>query len=478
MARTARLCLDTPIDPPLHGSMGVMGHYFHRALRELGYEVELSIVADQPPALQMLPVPAAQSVAALRSVRREEVRLFFDRVIHDVAPERAAGVTNIVFFHGLRYAPGVFLPGDAIAGMCANSDYLRRVLLGLLLFPALAPGAADRTTFAFRGDAIIGSVPLVLPATDNPDGYLSVGEDLPDWARAELEADCWFGHALRPRKLIPEATAAIVHALNREPHRALLGKPVRLFVSDVDRPAIAEASRRLFGRDEVADWILPVPWIKNTDLVELMRRTHFALMVDWFPEPFGLYPLESVLHGSPVYTTGAGNLRHLLPPGHGIRVIEPAIARDPTETYADAARTIAEGLASGVDAEACAAGRDFIGRHHTAGEFIRGLGDFLGRVERGAEMPPVDPDALTIDASPMVRVVDRGAGVLLTDVGELRMQAGQLDVMERATGARLLPLLRELDDAGVEALRSLFAAGAISLGGDLPSTCRIALGPS
>ena len=478
MTRAARLWLDTPLEPPLYGSMGIMGHYFHRILGELGYDVECSIVPDQPAALQMIPIPAAASTASMRSLRREEIRIFFDRCLSQVLPVQARGVKNVVFFHGLRYAPSVFLKSEAIAGFCTNSDYLKRVLLGLLRFPDLDPDTGFRSVrqLAFRGNVIVDAVPLVLPATEFPDGYPSYGEDLPGWLEEELERDQWLGHALRPRKLIAGATAAIVHLLNQEPLRSRLGRPVRLLVSDIDHARVVAAGRRWPGGDEVASHVMPVPWIHNQALTTLMKRSHFGLLHDWFPEPFGLYPLESVFQGNPIYTNGAGNLRHLLPPEHGIRVMEPTVpagatgdpagdpAGDPLDRYAAIAAAIADGLVSGREAGQCARGRDFIGQHYTADIFRRGLGSVLERIEQGTEAPPFDPATLVVELSPMVREIHREAGVVYSDVGDLRLPHRQIDLMVRIAGTPLHQALGELAASELTDLRSLLAAGAISLG--------------
>jgi hypothetical protein len=461
--------------------MGVMGHYFHRVLGDLGYRVECSIVPDQPPALQMIPLPAARSMATLRGLRGDETRVYFDRCLTQVVPIESPGVTNVVFLHGLRYAPGLLLHGQGIAGLCANSDHLRRVLLGLMLHPELEPELdSGRPRFAFQGDALVGSVPLVLPSIEYPAGYPSFGEALPDSIRAELDRDHWLGHALRPRKLDPLATAAILHLLGQEPLRSALGRPVRLLVSDVDANRVVDAARRAFGTDEVSRVLVPVPWINNAELVEVMRRSHFALLHDWFPEPFGLYPLESVFHGCPVYTSGAGNLRHLLPPGHGIRVEDAGITGGPAARYQAIAASIADGLVSRSGAADCEKGRAFICRRHTVDAFREGLGAFLDRVEQRPECTALDPHALVIEVSPSVRAihgeVDGGARIL-SDLGELRLDASEHHLVQRVTGTSLDTALRDLDAAERSLLSTLFGLGAVSLGANLPDPSRIHLPP-
>jgi hypothetical protein len=96
-------------------------------------------------------------------------------------------------------------------------------------------------------------------------------------------------------------------------------------------------------------------------------------------------------------------------------------------------------------------------------------------VARAPDLDALDPDALAIETSPLVRAIDRDAGVLTSDLGEQTLDAGQLALMERAVGQRLAAFARDLGDEDAAALRSLFAAGAISLGSGAPSPCRIRL---
>jgi hypothetical protein len=321
-------------------------------------------------------------------------------------------------------------------------------------------------------------VPLALPAIEFPDGYPSHGEDLPDWLDEELQRDQWIGHALRPRKISPEATAAVVGLLNQEPHRSRLGRPVRLLVSDLDHPNLVAAGRRLWNDDRIAAAAVPVTWLHNAALTAVMRRSHFGLLYDWFPEPFGLYPLESVFHRNPVYTSGTGNLRHLLPPDHGIRVIEPSAEGGPIERHAAVARAIAGGLVSGRDAAACERGRAFIAERYNAAEFRRGLGDLLEQIERAPDLPPLDPEATALDLSPMVRSIHAEAGLVCSDLGELRLPPAQIDLLRRLPGTSLRAALRDLTAAELADVRSLFSAGAVTLGSAAPAVTRVRLPPA
>jgi hypothetical protein len=171
-----------------------------------------------------------------------------------------------------------------------------------------------------------------------------------------------------------------------------------------------------------------------------MRACRFALAYNRFPEPFGFYPLESVYQGCPVYTNGAGNNRHLLPPEHGIQVLEtPGMAPMPGQgpdlrAYRAVAERIAQDLASPDETRrACARGRDMIAATWSMANFGDDLAQALASLD---EATPVVPafDTLEVAASPLVRSLDLATGVCFNDYATTVLDAAECALLRDLIG--------------------------------------------
>lgn len=470
----ARLWLDSAPEPPYSGSLGVLGAYFRRALSELGYDTSCSVLPEPTPLRRLLPLPAAVTAGTSAS-SSGGLQLFFDRCLEYLQPDARGGSENIVVFHGLRYGAPFFLRGRGLSGYCANSDFLRRVLLSLLLLPDLEHEGAP----VFQGDAVVGAVRWVLPWTDFPDGYPSTGASLPVSVARRCEG-VLLAHALRPGKLIPETTAAILGHLNQEPLRGQLAAPVHLLAAESDVPRIAQAGQRLFGDDRLSALLISVPWLTNPELMALMKKCHFGLLFDWVPESFGFYPLESVCCGVPIFSNGAGNVRFLLPEGHGIRILSPstppqAPAGPPGSPYQAVAAEIAADLQRGQSTSECVKGRAWIQAHHRYEHFRESLKQFLHAVHDRERLPAAPIEELVMGPGPLVRRWSPEPPVAVTDMGDTRLSPLQLELMERARGRTIRSLLDELEPSEHEALRELFSAGVLGLEG-LPELARLRVG--
>ena len=284
-------------------------------------------------------------------------------------------------------------------------------------------------------------------------------EKLGSELRHLLRGDDCLGHALRPLKPDPVAVVSILHGMQTGKRAA------RLFVSASDLQELRLAALSL-GLENTLAFLQPVPWLANRELVSLMRRCDFALLYDRFPEPFGLYPLESVLQGTPVYTNGAGNLRHLLPPGCGIRV-------EDHDDFHGIGRRILWDVLSGSGRRACVRGARLIRAKYGQKAYFRGFSSFVERVTGARPTVGVDPASLRISLGPLVRAYDPRSGRCRSDYRHLELDRSQRELLRQTLGRTLWTVSRDLPPAGKRNLLRLFRGGLLSLGEGIEDPVRL-----
>jgi hypothetical protein len=198
-----------------------------------------------------------------------------------------------------------------------------------------------------------------------------------------------------------------------------------------------------------------------------MRRCKFCLCYDDYPEPFGIYPLDAVWNGTPVYTNGAGNLRHLLPQGHGIHAFEtPAMwTGSPRRRFAAfgvAAERIACELSAGVPRSALRRWRNAISQRYGFDAFHMSLSGVVEYARTPAVLPPLELSELRIALSPLVRSWAGRGRVILSDYAHLELLPDATRVLSASLGRGVASLRRE-PEAVRETLQELFRLGVLAL---------------
>jgi glycosyltransferase involved in cell wall biosynthesis len=446
--------------PPFRGSVGLANAYLVQALETAGYRTRV----HGPPAgsrvERLLPLHLAKARAELVAASPADLALYDDAGLSVCPPSRQWARRSAVFYHGLLWNPGSWLGNDAIDLHLCNSDYLARVLTSLLAFPDWE----RRRCLDPRAFGKVAAVPLALPCVEEPDGSDTPGAEIPLEVRALLDSGDVVGHALQPDKQDALATVSILFALN-ELAREAGGRPVRLLTTDYNlsregnlSSSRLESMRRRFEPYgwTPEDFLVPVPALNQRALFQLMRQCAFGLSYNTFPEPFGFYVLESVHNGCPVFTNGCGNMRHLLPEGHGLEVFETAamVEGDP-DAYAAVAHRIHAALSDRAALRArCAKGRAYIDAHHNRGAMEAALGAALAL----PEAPPLDFESLQVEIGPLVRQHDRATGIVVSDLRSGVLTPGQARALAELPG-RTCAELKTLDPDA----RSLFELGVLSL---------------
>lgn len=442
--------------PPSPGSVGLANAYLVQALETAGYRTRVHGPAVSASKVErLLPLHLAKARAALVAASPADLALYDDGGLSVCPPGRQWARRSAVFYHGLFWNSGSWLGNDAIDLHLGNSDYLARVLTSLLAFPDWD----RRRCLDPRAFGKVAAVQLALPCVEEPDGSSDMpGADIPPGVRALLDSGDVVGHALQPDKKDALAAVRILLALN-ELAREAGGRPVRLLTMDFSLSANQFASvQRLLEPSgwTLEDFFVPVPALNQRALFQLMRRCAFGLAYNTIPESFGFYVLESVHNGCPVFTNGCGNMRHLLPEGHGLEVFETTamVAGDP-DAYRAVARRIHAALSDRAALQArCAQGRAYIDAHYHRGAMEAALGAALAL----PEAPLLDFESLQVELGPLVRQYDRAAGIVVSDLRSVALNPGQARALAELPG-RTCAELKALDPDA----RSLFELGVLTL---------------
>lgn len=465
---------------PFCGSCAVVNQYLNQTLEELGYQVHGVYGSSQrnfPRAETFVPLEAVERARRARLLPPASLTVHCDFGLYLSPVHRRGSQKNVVFFHGLAGAPGEWAGNPLIDRYWGNSAYMRDVVRSLLTLPDLR----HRKLLDPRAFGIVSHLTLALPCLEEPDGALQEGSpELPWHVRAAIDQGDVLGHAVTAEKLNELAFYSILLLLNRLARERGLGRRFRVFVAEEmfrRVQAILELPEDQFPREmasfrdslqalglTAADILIPVPHLAQSALFEILRACRFGLFYNTFAEPFGFYPLESVFHGCPIYTNGSGNLRYLLPEGHGLHVQETEAMGlgDPT-AYLPVAEAIYHDTVTdpaGAE-ERCRRGAGFILRHYNRESFRR---DVATELERLSSKPRTfDFGSSVVRLSPLVRIWNSTTRVAITDHSPRQLSERERDVVEASLGQTCGEIRRSAGERELETLQSLFQIGILAL---------------
>ncbi|GAB3352270.1 hypothetical protein [Lysobacter tyrosinilyticus] len=469
MTGSIALMLSKTGGPPFHGSVGYVNDAIGPILSRHGWRVR---AFDAPRGdlgeEAMLPFALGNQLAALDGATAPDVALFDGAGTSIRTPTRAWSKRNVMLYHGLVYGTGAWMTSTDIDLHCANSPYLQRTLHAIFAIP----NWRGRSCLNPHGMRALADIQLPVPCVESPDGHpgFGYGADIPPQILRGFDSDVVWGHALQPGKQDWFATLSVMYWLNQL--RSGPGaKRIKLLVSESsltpDHRAALDAMLAPGGRS-CDDYFVRVPNLNQRALFRLMRSSRFALAYNRFPEPFGFYVLESVHNGCPVYTNGVGNNRFLLPPDHGITVLETPAMVPETDGRREAAayRIVAERILADLDRSddvgaQCRRGRALIDERWSLAAFERSLLAALDRLE--CPLPP-EPDfeALEVQLSPLVRSIDPGSGRSLNDYASTTLRPDSAALLQQLLGRRCSELASD-EMERIESTHGLFARGLLTL---------------
>ena len=425
-------------------------------------------------------IPARRRIDAASPV---DLSVYCDTGLSICPPDRRASNKNIVVFHGLGSNHGLWLGNDSIDVFCANSRYLRDVLVSFLASPIWeTQSVLDRRAFS-----CVDILSLAVPCTEEASGFIeSLGESLPHEVAAILDGQDIVGHALQgSAKIDRKATVATMIYANRVALERGLARRVRLLVRADELGALSEQLehvemlRGAFAdlRLSVDDVFVPVPLLRQRDLYDVFARCQFGLAYNVYPEPFGFYVLESVFSGCPVYTNGAGAMRSTLPPGHGIHVYETeGMALGDLSEYAAVAETIVGDVAACARLTAqCQLGREYITTHYGRRNTYSDMNRCLARAESVPREPVWEFQDLVLALSPLVRIWNAATGALVSDYTAMRLAANERDILIGALGRTVADVKRLFPGEEFGTIRRWFEQGVLAF--EVPESERPSTSP-
>ena len=461
-----QLIIDTTTKPPYEGACGIINSLIGKSLTDLNLNVT-EYQVNRPPFSSLIPLEQARMISGLEGNRKPSIRIFTERGLDFFQPTSDPKIKNIVFFHGMAFNPSAFLQNTSINAFCANSKYLMNSLLALLLYP----NDFLEYNFTDRGSPIVTHLPLVATGLNFPKGYPNAGAgiDIPDKLLKLITQDRFYlGHALRPNKIDPFSFAAILYHLNQIASKRRKGKHFRVVVFEEDFKSIAIATKEMPGNIDPSEHFIPIPLLKNTELIRLMKKSSFSLCYDLFPEPFGLYPLESVFSNSPVFTNGAGNLRTLLPTGSGITVLETSeMYFGPVEKKFNAFKCVAElifeEVTTGRAKKSCKSGQLYMKREYSNANFSVRMKALLKTVENPNLIKKLSLPDLRFKLAPWVRNREKSTGRIISDYVHTELSNDWNELFDLVLSKRPSDLCKKTRRKIEEPMSQLFRRGILTL---------------
>jgi hypothetical protein len=189
-------------------------------------------------------------------------------------------------------------------------------------------------------------------------------------------------------------------------------------VPSLDWEKFKKSEKAAFFPEKIFEYLIPMPNISNRSLVWIMKNSSFGLCYDQVIEAFGFYPIESVYCGSPIFTNGPGNVRHLLPRDHGIVRNEnidmyfgPEQAR--VKAYESTAHAIYDSVTKSIGKKQCINGKKYIRLHYHPGQFTKNLRLCFSKIKTKRKRK--FKTQLHISKSPYLRIADWEKGRFVTD---------------------------------------------------------------
>jgi hypothetical protein len=432
--RSAEIFTLGPTTPPYSGSVGVITALIQKAVQDAGYGVTAVPVSQESPPLGALPLKTA-SLAGLLKSSRPNLRIWTEKNLDCLQPEAQRGTRNLVFLHGLAFNASTLIQSEAIDGFCANSWYLRDALLSLLLMPSEFSGLA----VSRPRPQLVGATPLVFPPLELGGAYPSAGHPIPSVVEKKLRerGGTRFGHCLRGRKIRPEAVVGVMIHLNEKSDQRHV-----LFISESATPLVAGILAQLGREGDFDRYFIPLPTLENREFYRLIQACDFGLCYDVAPESFGLYPLDSIFNGVPVFTNGVGNLRYLLPEGCGLYRLETAeMWLQPLDGLIDAMKPVAELILAethgGNGRRQCEQGIEEIRSRYSYERFLRNLKGLFSALGSPQAVRRVTRRELRILPSPFVRILDEASGKVVSDYASLKLDPELFRAMKLLNGKPL-----------------------------------------
>jgi hypothetical protein len=437
-----RTCLQ-----PYMGSVAFVNAAFEKVLRDEDFEVHpISLLGhhhrNQSKLEEWIPFQSA-STSALASAKISkldpEICIYDDSGLSILQPERINNGLNAVVMHGMCFNFQSWFSNGALDKLICFSPYWARAIRSVQVCQYLIHLLEDAPIKSLT-EVVTVAMPYFTDQTSAEEGYSGAGNELSTFAYNALKSGGLVGHALSTGKVNPYA---IISILNEIILISKIGrKDIWLIVSHADMSRYAKAAQDLGISSSVLDHLVPVRYIKNSEMLKVVRMSSFCLCYNEVPESFGIYATENVYNGCPVFTNGIGNLRYLLPESHGIYLIESPIHFSQCSTsFAATASFILEVISKkSLVKDDCDRGRNYIEKNYSYAAF---RSDFREKL-LGSQTAKTELKNLKFSLSPCIRHWEISSNLLLSDYKSVMLSSQEVSVLNAILEKPLSTILEEL----------------------------------
>ena len=447
MKKTIHMVFKVDTKTPFHKSSGIINNYLRETLEELGFDIHYfnkKRSAKDTHIEKLIPLEVVSKIHQISICEKPNITIYDDHGLSIQTPKSVEGNINILFFHGLKGSPQAVIQNKNIDIFCCNSHYLATALYSLMRFPDL-----DRKMILDNRSNVF-HIRLPIPILDYPNGYFNEGSNLPNSIKIAIDQGYYIAHAVQRDKSSAHALISIMSNLNKQ----LQDKVINNDMEDSIRELMLKK-----GNDyDYDNLFISVPLLNNSALISLMKISSFGLCYNKYPDSFGIYPLESVFLGTPIYTNGIGNNRFLLPENHGIFVYETVKMARYGEDYDIVATDIISGLSSDIVTKACDKGREYIKNNHNRSTLKSDVSDLLMYAGKTIETV-INTEKLKVTLSPLVRIWCFESSYVVSDYKNICLSFEENNLIHSLLGC----YFHEIHLENKELFYSLFYKGILSL---------------
>ena len=260
-----------------------------------------------------------------------DIAIYCDRGVVFGPPSHCSSRINILLLHGLAYNFELINSLNHVDLILTTSHYFAEVAKMMLGGLVVSSAEQLRDMYSFRSDNNETIIYPLMPPVEKSEFVVDRNDKFLNQFKLNIDHQLVLAHAVQPKKASIPAFVGIVASLVSEFKK--LNKVFKVFTSSVDSKEINDELTYLsslnwfdnfFNIDvqDVRDSFIYTERLLQSDLHRLFSLSSLGLCYNDVPESFGMYVLESILNGCPVFSNGSGNMRHSLPANHGHYISE------------------------------------------------------------------------------------------------------------------------------------------------------------
>lgn len=316
-----------------HSAVNLCNKHLEDAIIELGHQL-IPFKFDPNPIKSQIFIPwdhlkSKQSFESLSS----DIAIFCDRGVALGPPSKQRVKKNILFLHGLAYNIDLIKSLEDIDIIITPSLYwaeVTQMMIGGQIIRSIYDSDIQYISASSRQNTVI--YPL-----DPPIQIISAQIDdekskLMNRIGITNSNQIILAHSIQPNKASFSAHVGIIIALAIRYRK--VNKHLKVVTSTIDREKIFSVIGKIYNEYEhdyafsftlkdAEECFVFTDKLSQKLLHQLFRASTFGISYNDVPESFGMYVLESIANHCPVFSNGAGNMRHSLPTNHGHYISEP-----------------------------------------------------------------------------------------------------------------------------------------------------------